>query len=216
MEPGTYYKRDMQIEIKGQGTYEGVSVAQRQPSYEIIIEPKDDDPDLIIIRSCHREDAYEKGETSFFFFRLGSKKFKYVYTPIPKLETDRVCPLRGDAYHSDKDNSQHSWFFLDFENTEIGYKINAILTCNGTQKAINGVASCQAKIGLIQVVQFPERVMWATALPEGCNEPVHKGENRYEIKLSLGECLYQAKNKEGSLFRLTTIGYEGIQLRRPQ
>ena len=215
MTPGTYYKRDMQIEIQGQGVYEGVSVVKKQQSYDIIIEPKDDDPDLIIIRSCHREDSFEKGQKNFLFIPIGSKKFQYKYTPIPDLETDRVCPLRGDAYHSDKNNSQHSWFFLDFENNDL-YKLKAYVTCSGTKRLYDGVSVCQAKKNLVQVMEFGESIIWADPKPSTCEMPIWKYGHRWELKLSLGECLYHARNKAGDLFRITTIGYEGIQLRREQ
>ena len=214
LDPGTFYKRDMRYEVKGLGEFEGVAVLPEQKSYTFLIEPKDDDPDMLIVRSCHRDHDYEAEKKSFFFIPLPGNKFQYNYTPIPGLETNRVCPLRGDAYHEDKNNSQHSWFFVDFENPSMGYDIQARLICNSDYHNINGVAVCQVRSGLMQALEFNEEIRWAPVKPDHCNQWVNKGNYRWELEVSMGECLYHGQNRKGKLFRITTIGFEGIHLRR--
>ena len=214
MEPGVFYKRDMKFAVDGIGEFEGVQVLPKRMSYKFEIEPKNDSPDLLIVRSCHREDSFEKNQSGFSFFKKKDKKYLYEYEPVPDVEVGRVCPLRGDSLHMVDNNSVHSWFFVDFESQDDGYTIIGELVCNAERETIQGVAVCQARTGLVQTIQFREKIRWATPKPDGCNEWVHKGYNRYEVVMNKGECLYHAYNINKELFRITTIGFEGINLRQ--
>jgi len=213
MDVGTFYKRDMNFKIGNVGSFNGVSVAPQLQSYAIQIEPEGDLPDLLVLRTCHREESFEKGDSNWLSQAFGKKKkLTYMYLPEADIEDNRVCPLRGDAFYTDDDNSQHSWFFLDFENRKL-FALQSNITCNGKSVTVNGVGACQARKGLVQVIKFPEDVRWAPTKPSYCNDPVFKYGNRWEIELTLGECLYMAQSKSGALARFTMIGYEGILLR---
>ena len=214
--PGVYYKRDMAFSVTGipGGEFQGVTVLPQRSEYEFTIEPKSDSPDLLIMRSCHREDSFEKSQKSFLFIPIGDNKYKYTYKPVIGVETGRVCPLRGDAYHEEKNNSQHSWLFCDFEAPQDGYTILAELTCNSVRDMTYGVAACQARVGLVQTIQFSEEIRWAKPQPPACSPWIDKGGNRWELSVNSGECLYHAYNKNKDLFRITTIGFHGIHLRR--
>lgn len=214
LEPGVFYKRDMRFNVEGLGEFQGVSVLPKRDSYKFTIEPKEDSPDLLIVRSCHREDSFEKNQKSFLFIPIGKNKYEYTYVPVPGVENGRVCPLRGDAYHEGKNNSQHSWFFIDFLAPDDGYKIMGELTCNGAKEVNQGVAVCQVRKGLVETLQFYEEIRWASPKPSTCNKWVDKGNFRWELTVSSGECIYHAYNQQKDLFRITTIGFAGINLRR--
>jgi hypothetical protein len=206
--PGIYYKRDIEVTINSK-VYEGVVVVPHAAQYEFKFSPKGD-MDMIIIRSCQRTYAAEK--QSGGFLGIGKRKeFTYIYSPQFPIESDRVCPLRADAYESGSE-ARHSWSFVDFEspNWQIKYR----LKCSDKVIDVNGVGVCQEMIDTTQRVEFGEPVRFAPSSP-GCSNPVSKGSMAYEFKLSEGECLYVFDTQDGRLGRLTMIGYKGVLLRSP-
>ena len=204
-----FYKRDAGAEINGR-LYEGVVTVPYAASYNFVFYPKGN-IDVLLLRTCHREFAAEKLSSGWF----GKNKFKYTYTPIAGIEDVRTCPLRLDTYESAKEG-RHSWLLADFENP--AYKLPYTLYCNGAITGANGVAVCQAKEHTIQRVAFNEPVRVSPVLPDTCNTPVQKDANFqvYEIKASLGECLFHFDTKDGRKGRLTTVSYDGIAIREPQ
>lgn len=206
LDPKLFYKRDIGIEINAK-TYEGVVVVPRAEKYDLVLTPKGD-IDLILLRTCHREYTAEKLSAGWF----KKDKFKYEYKPVPTLESDGVCPMRVDMYESDP--GRHSWAFIDFEHPD--YDLKAVLTCNGEISTINGVGVCQAKQTTIQRLRFTEPVQFAPPEPSTCQAPKKKPDGAYEWEVSLGECLYHARTREGRLARVTVIGYEGVLVREAQ
>ena len=207
LEVDKYYKRDIGLEVNGK-QYEGVTVIPRANKYEIIVEPKGD-MDLILIRSCHREHSYEKQSKKFLWIQIGKNSFQYLYEPSPK-ESEKTCPLRVEVYEAEK--GRHSWALLDFEHPD--YTLPARLLCNGEIKTPNGVSVCQAKAGLIQTIEFPEIIEFATP-DEGCVRPEYK-DGAFDWEMSKGECLYEIRTADGKRHRLTAIGYEGVLVREGQ
>jgi len=205
LEPGTFYRRDIGIEVNGV-QYQGVVTVPHAKSYDFVFQPKGD-VDLLLIKNCHRTFSAEKLSPGWF----GKNKFPYSYTPFPE-EDDRVCPVRVEVYESAKEG-KHSWAFLDFENPK--YALQYILTCDGNQRIINGVGVCQAKSDTAQWVRFNEPIRFAPALPEKCSKP-EKKDGFFEIKTSVGECLYHFDTRDGRKGRLTVIGFQGVLVREPQ
>jgi hypothetical protein len=209
LDKNVFYKRDAGAEINGK-VYEGVVTVPHAKSYDFTFYPKGS-IDVLLIRTCHREYAAEKLSSGWF----GKNKFKYTYTPIPGIEDVRVCPLRLDTYESSREG-RHSWLFAEFEtplNT-----LQYTLACNGSVTRVNGVGTCQAKEHTYQRISFDEPVRLAPVLPTSCAKPVQKDSDYrvYEIKASLGECLFTFDSKDGKVGRLTTISYDGIAIREPQ
>lgn len=207
LEVDKYYKRDIGLEVNGK-RYEGVTVIPRANKYEIIVKPKGN-MDLILIRSCHREHSFEKKSKKFLWIKLGENKFKYTYNPTPK-EREKACPLRVEVYEAK--NGRHSWALIDFEHPD--YQLPSRLTCNGEIRTPNGVAVCQAKAGLIQTIEFPEIVQFATP-DEGCVRPKFV-DGAFDWQISKGECLYITTARDGRKHRMTAIGYEGVLVREGQ
>ena len=207
LETDMFYKRDVGIEVNGK-LYEGVTTVPHATSYKITLVPKGE-PDLMLIRSCHREYSVEKSSSGWFIF--GKKnKFQYEYTPVPGIEDSRVCPLRVDVYESGK--GRHSWALVDMESPD--YEIRYQLTCNGEIISVNGVGVCQAKEQTIQAVKFSMPVRFAPP-PSGCATPKKVGPS-YEIQSSVGECLYHFDTEDGRLGRLTVVGFQGVLVREAQ
>ena len=205
LDPELFHKRDVGIEVNGQ-QYEGVVVVPNAPSYRFVLSPKGE-IDLMLIRTCHRTYSVEKQSSGWF----SKNKYQYDFTPIPGLETGRVCPTRVDVYESVK--GRHSWAFLDRESPD--YQAQATLACDGNIRRINGVGVCQAKVDTVQRLSFSEPVRFAPPDPAHCARPVQKG-NEYEFKVSRGECLYHFDHQDGRMGRLTLLGFEGVLVRAAQ
>lgn len=208
LDPEIFYKRDIRIEVN-EKEYEGVTTVPNAPDYKLKLKPRGD-MDLIIIRTCAREDSAEEQSSGFFIFK--GDEFEYHYIPNPGLEDVGVCPLRVDVY--DSGEGKHSWALLDFEHPD--YEVPFEVDCNGRRRLFSGVGVCQARNGLIQRFHFKEPIRFATPLPSGCPMPEKKSNYVYDFKIALEECLYHFDTKGGRLGRLTTIGYEGILVRENQ
>jgi hypothetical protein len=203
LDEGTFYKRDAQVDVNGTH-FEGAGVAAFSQKYQLVFTPKGV-TDLLMIRTCHREFTAEGIAPGWF----GKGQFRYQYDPVAEVEDTRVCPMRMDAYESDK--GRHSWVFLDFESP--GYLVPAHLVCNGSESDVHGVGVCQAKVGTVQRIDFKEPMRWAPAEPE-CEPPKKvPGAFAYELSAAKGECLYLFDTQDGRLGRLTLIGYEGVLVR---
>jgi len=215
LEKDLFYPRDLQFEANGT-VYTGAATLPEAKEYKLIIEPKDEVPELFIMRTCHRELTFEKDEKKLGFIPLGSNKYEYTYIPVPNSETNRVCPLRMSAF--DSDHNQHRWAHVDFDNPYMYKLTDWDLICGGefNKTKHGGVGVCQQRVGTLQVVEFKEEVRWASPKPDYCNDPVLKYGHRWEIKLIEKECLYHGYNKKRELMRLTTIGFSGVRVNRPQ
>jgi len=204
MDSSKYFRRDIQILFAGK-TFEGTAVLPSQSSYDIVLKPKAD-MDFLLIKSCHREMVAEKASGGGLFSK---NEYKYAYTPVPKIEGVGVCPVRIDALESG--SNQFSGAFIDFERDE--FKLPFFVACNGASVFANGVAVCQARMGTTQVVAFDFPVRFAPPMPATCSAPQFRG-GRYEIDVSRGECSYMFDAQDKRAGRLTTLGYEGIVIRK--
>jgi len=205
LDQSAFYKRDLAFTVNGV-SFDGIGTVTVQPSYDIQFTSKEQIA-LLLIRSCHREFAFEKvGCTGLF----GKSCFKYTYIPVRDIETQRVCPLRFEAYRSD--NGKHGWAMLDFEDPN--YQVPFELSCNGSVTNETGVQSCQGRVGSIQKIKFNEPIRFAPPM-DGCEAP-HKVGDAYEIIISKGECLYHFDTKDGKLGRLLVLGFDQILVRATQ
>lgn len=203
--PGVFYRRDLKLTIDGQD-FEGVGVVAERPRYEIVISPKQD-IDALLIKSCHRTISVEKISSGWF----GNGKFKYIYEPIPGLESGRVCPLRIDSYNSSK--GKHAWSFLDFRSS--AYAVSGTSICNGAVSRFQGAAVCQAHRDLVQKISFDEPIRFAPPSPSHCSIP-KRVKDGYEYTPVTGECIYLFDTQSGKLGRLVVIGFEGVKIDETQ
>ena len=208
LDPNVFYKRDIKLTVNN-ADYEGISVLPAAHEYDILIEPKGGaNIDLLLITTCHREFSAEKSTKGWSLFGGKKTQFTYKYQPVEGLEDDGDCLMRINSF--EKDKGRHAWALIAFQHSK--YQLEGVLACNGEVKNNRGVSVCQSKRGLIQSIQFPEAVRWATP-PEGCGVPVRRGTGLYELPISLGECIYTADTKAGRMHRLVTVGYEGVLVR---
>ena len=202
-----FYKRDLAIKVNGK-KYDGVVVIPEAPKYEIELESPGN-IDMILWKSCAREDSGSPKRPGFFIFK-GEKTVKYTYEPLKGVEDTGTCPLRIDAY--DAKNNQHAWAFLLFEHPD-EFAVPFEFDCNGRRVPFSGVGACQHKAGLIARAQFFEAVMFATPKPEGCPMPKKVGQYLYKWEMGIKECLYHFKTKNGDYGKFTGIGYQGVLVR---
>lgn len=164
--------------------------------------------DMVLWRSCAREDSGSQKKPGFFIFS-GNNKTEYVYNPLPGLEDTGTCPLRIDVYEVEK--GQHSWAFLEFEHPD--YLLPFDLDCNGRKKTFSGVGTCQQKAGLLARVHFDEPIMFAPPEPDKCPTPKRIEKGVYKWEVGTGECLYHFKTSAGLLGKFISIGYQGVLIR---
>lgn len=208
LDTSVVWKRDLPFCIENVGCYEGVSVVPNRQDYSIEIEPKGDaNIDLVIFNTCHREEAYEKTSSGWFIFKK-KNRFKYYFQPTEDLETRRDCDLKANTL--EEGEGRHAWMVMRREHPD--YTLPAQVACNGVIKSYNGVSVCQAKVGLIQRIEFGREVQFATP-DEGCDMPARKGDG-YEWKMSKGECLYVSRDEVNRRHSLLTFGYQGIPIRK--
>lgn len=202
LDPNVFYKRDIQLEINGE-KFDGYGVPKRANSYEIKIRAQGV-IDMLTITSCHREESIE---TPHKFWESG-KSYVYNYTPIHGIEDGSGCLLDIGAY--EKIKGRHSWGTIDFQTER--ETLSAQTLCGGQYTAYSGVSACQSKYGLIQKINFDERVKVS---PDGarCNVMMTSNEKEYTYTMPKGECTYYFVTKAGKIHRHTTLGYEGILIR---
>lgn len=208
LDPSVYYKRDMELRVNGfEG--EGVLVVPKAESYKFEIKAKGR-LDLFTLTTCHREEALEEaGQKGLFGDR---KRVETVYKPVNGIENDGLCAVQLGGY--EKVKGRHSWAFIDFENES--NPLPARIFCNGNVHNANGVSSCQSREGLLQQIRFTENVDFSHSVE--CNPPTinggKDGVERFEIKLSRGQCVYVFMRKsDKAVHRLTTYGYQDVLIR---
>ena len=205
LDPNIIYRRDIQFEINGQ-EFDGVAVPKRAKEYDIKLKAKGQ-IDVLTIRSCHREDVFNKPKGGFFGGQ--SKKFEYKYIPVEGIETGNGCLLDIGAFEEKK--GRHGWGVVDFE---AGVEnLPATLKCDGKEYNTNpkSVSICQAREGSLQEIIFDHKVK--VSPDKGCEVMETKDEMTYIYQIAKGECTYYFGDKYGNFHRLTTIGYSGILIR---
>lgn len=200
-----FYKRDLKITVNGK-TADGVLVADSKSQYEIAIEAPGD-LDLLTISTCHREITSEDAGGGWWW---SGNKGKIKYWPMAKVEEEGGCPLRISAL--EKDNGQNSWAFIDFKDSKM--EMIPQVLCNGQSIVEKGVAVCQAHEGLIQEINFPEPTKFSDKA--ACDFQFQTtDEKHYKFTQPAKECVVLFKGKDsGQMFRLVTLGYEAILIRK--
>jgi len=196
LNPQTYYKRDMLIEINGHKA-EGTLVVPKADDYEIKAKFRGKG-DLVTLQTCHREEQQEK---------LG-KDEKILFIPVKGLEDAPGCFLEIAAFDH---KGRHSWSLIDFENDL--FQLPALIRCNGVVYNSRGVTICQSKQGLLQEIEFSEPVIQAESGSCGKLSSSTGMTLRYAIKPKI--CTYVFEGVEsGKLHKLTTLGGEKIIVRK--
>lgn len=205
LNPDKFYKRDMDIKVNGyQG--EGVLVVPRASSYSFDINAAGK-LDLFTFTTCHREQTKEKaGERGWF--RDKSRR-RFVYKPAPLEAEGYACPVDLGGYEQKR--GRHSWGFVDFEHPD--FDLPAKVSCNGFYYNSRGVTACQAKVGLMQEIKFPEPVL--APLENVCIVLEAKDDMTFRYKMPKGRCTFRFLTKSGKKrwHRMTTVGYESILIR---
>lgn len=197
-----FYPRDMTVELEGGHVYPGWGVLPYQDSYKLKVWAKGN-LDLFAFTTCHRERIIENAGQKGLF---GNKRYvEQTFAPNKNMELQNYCPIALAGY--EKGQGRHSWAFFDIETPDA--KLPANVECNGWMIRTNGVSVCQARSGLLQKIVFPEEVLASSK----CALPKKQGKE-FVFPLSVGECVYAFKEKNGTrLHRLTTLGYEEILIR---
>jgi len=205
-----FYKRDMIVNVDGY-VGEGVLVVPKKTEevfkFDVTLKGK---ADLFTFESCHREMVWEQaGKRGFFDSRV---RVQFDYDPLNGLETRSSCVVRLGGY--DK-TGRHSWAMVDFEGDDA--TLPAIVKCNGAHYHSRGVTVCQAKVGLIQEISFPEEVAYSPDpnCPLNLTRDSARDGKTFRFPLVRGECVYAfiEKNSKRRIHRLTTLGYDQVLIR---
>lgn len=219
LDPRLQYRNDMPFCVEGYGCFEGATVLPRRSVYKFELSPKGDATvDFFVVTTCNRNKTFEPGDAGFTWDVLGlfgKKKsgLKYVYVPLPDREDAGNCDLTFHTY--EKVNGRHAWAFIRQEHPK--YTLQATIYCDGEKISFGGTSICQAKAGLIQWLEFPERVQIMPGKTEDgreCPMPKKDETNSYALRLIKGECGYSVYGESGRKHDLVTIGYEGELIRQ--
>lgn len=208
LQVGTAYKYDMLLSVNGH-TGTGMLVVPKADPYAFDITAQGD-LDLFTLESCHREQDTENAFKQVFLAK-NHREYAFTYAPSPTIETEGACPVRLAGYT--EKNGQSSWGFVDFEDPET--TLPALVQCDGeTPYESNGVSVCQSKVGTLQKITFPVRVM---VFPDaGCNMPTPADNRSFFYTISKGFCVYSfveiAPKDKQHRHRLSTYGFEQIIL----
>ena len=210
------YKRDMIITVNGV-TEEGVLVVQNQPVNKFHVTSRGD-LDMFSLNSCAGEETKEKAwnvtETvKSGLFGWGSKKIDkkrevtFDYSHPDYIQDPAGCPVQLAGFDM---KGKHSWGFVDFKRPTD--TLPGKIGCNGTSKDFEGVAACQARTGLLQVLEFSEQVM--VSPDKGCEIGVPKG-GKFQFPMPKGICVYRFETVKEPIKvgRVTLIGYDNILIR---
>jgi len=208
------YKRDMAIEVNGH-VGEGTLVVPEAKSYSFLVESREQ-LDIFSMTSCNREWVKEKAwnvtirQRKFMGWSrkiVSPRKIEFTYVP-QGLEKEGVCPVWLEGYN--KATKRKSRAFIDFRRAH--EDLPATIYCNGEEVTAKGVGICETKVGLVQGIKFNQEMI--VAPDERCEFSKSRGDY-FEIPLKKDECLYlfRTTSKPYKDFRLTTIGYDKIQIR---
>ena len=127
-----------------------------------------------------------------------------VSQPINGIENRGHCPIDIEVISK---NNRRDYGYIDF-NYESNLTLNSVLSCNGFLKESNGLANCQAYVGLNQRIKFDHNV--SVSHNEACQIKQGKLLGEFFFKPLARRCLYKFKSSRG-VFRLVTLGYEVVQ-----
>jgi len=155
----------------------------------------------ISFKTCSREIVEEDPSSG-----LSRKKFKINYRPN-EIEKAGSCIAMVSAYN---DKNMYSVGFIDFEDETT--TMGAVNICGENSSMNEGVSVCQGRVGSIEKIRF--EVETIVSADEGCELDSSRGfEYTYFIKK--GFCVYAFMNKNNpeKIHRLTTYGYDDIQIK---
>jgi hypothetical protein len=186
------YKKDVAFTANNK-KIAGMGIIPKAPNYEILIEYKSGNIDLLTLTSCHRQVILEK---------QGSK-VNYTYTPS-KVELDTSCPLDIGIYDQ---KGRHGWGFLGFTRSE--NKLIAKVECNGESGELEGVSLCQGNIGTIQRLTFSTNIKAIAS--QGCS--FSQRENIIEYQMKKDFCYFSFVDDKNNFHDHTSFGYETFIIR---
>ena len=191
------YRYDMLVEVDDR-EYVGAAVLDEKPQYEFKFK-WEGRAEILKFTTCHREEVIE--------FR-NDKWVKYTYIP-QYVEKSGFCPILVGAYDT---KAQHAWALIEIRRPS--ENMAAFMNCNGRKVEAKGVGVCQGKAGLFQRLAFDQPVS-AEALG-ACGDLKGNKLGEYEFKLEAGTCDYIFSNNKGDIFRLKTVGYDEVLIRKTE
>jgi len=156
----TSYRWDLIFEIN-EKKFIGVATPKIAKRYKIRVYNRN--IDIMRYTGCSRQGKAEK-QDKWSVIKNKGKDQKY-YIPIPKLEDGINCNLFVEVY--DNEMERHHWGMIMFSHPK--YNLQGTLKCNGRVQN-SAVLGCAAKVGLEQMVEFPELVYFFQAddAPKAC------------------------------------------------
>ena len=231
LNPQVYYRKDItfQIKIKDKTDlkrfqnvkyrkkifkkdiveFQGVVVLPFEETYKVKV-ISFGKMDFFRMTSCH-EEFLSNDRDKGIFNKNGETTFEYT----PTIERKMACPLAISTYNK---KQNHGWGLLVFENPK--YKLKAKLSCNGYVMQASGVSICQSKKGLMQRIEFNEKVMRVKPIAgqadrkEICPVLQSDDDKTFTFLIPPRECIYAfISYKTNQIHKLYTIGYEAIIVR---
>jgi hypothetical protein len=188
----TIYKKDLTFWVNDKKIV-GVGVVPKAANYEIFIDYKAGNIDLLSLVTCHRQ------------INLAKQDHKLTYNLSPsKIELEGNCPLDLGVYDL---KGRHGWGYLIFSRAE--NKLMAKIECNGEVYENEGVSICQGQIGTAQRITFTSAVKEAAS--PGCE--LKKIGNAFEYEVKKDFCYFSFIDSNHNFHDHTAFGYETFIIR---
>lgn len=194
--PNIEYKKTLSFKVNDQ-SFVGVGVPNHAKTYKIEVST----PfklNFLKIESCHRaivlKNAYHKKR-----ILKNHKKYIFNYNPIG---LERECILLITALN-EKGKSKFGQIVLKNKS----YNVSAKSYCNGEFKKTEGVTMCQGKAGLIQLIEFENKMI----AQSNCPIMALKDKKTFRYDLESGDCVFLFVGKDRA-HKLITFGYDEVLL----
>ncbi len=167
--------------------------------------------DMMVLYSCHRELKTPHPKKSGGWF--SEKKYKFEFTADELIEKNKMCMLNAGVY--EKKKGRHGWGMMALAHSTATVK--AVTRCNGKvdhNKNTPGTSFCQAKEGLVQMIQF-EKPMFTTMYGDCVIKTPEDGKN-WEYLMPGGKCILNFMDIDFNEHVHYMFGYDTIPLRGVQ
>jgi hypothetical protein len=211
---GKIYPRTLPMTVNGKAAV-GIHVVDRASTYKIKV-PVPKNADVVRLYTCHRESILYERERRGGIFGTGveiklpgrrepeATEHEFSISPPLEMENEGYCPMNVEILNVD---GMNYYGLIDVRNEELP----AFVACNGELYSTTGVSLCQARVGLVQRIQFKEPVD-AKAITEGCDEPAPAGDGFFDVSVKPETCVYLFSAQD-KYHRMTVFGYTDLRLK---
>ena len=217
MDSDINYQRDIEFEVQYYNAkkkrwsepekFVGVGVIKQAIKYRVTLYAPGK-VDMMVLYSCHRELKTPHPTSSGGWF--SSKRYVFEFEADPAIEKGKMCMLNAGVY--EKKKGRHGWGLLAIAHQNAHLK--ATVRCNGKVETKTGTSFCQAKEGLIQMIQFAGPV--ETTMYGKCIIAIPEDGMNWEYLMPKNKCILTFIDMDLEEHVHYMYGYDTIPIRGVQ